>query len=187
MDYKNITNLALGFEDGIENASGIQEKIYFIPKSYFAEGGIAKPDLAGTTSESLVEITDDHVLLAGKAPIVLEPLYDKSGVAGDAQGEVLSGIFQSTLTAFMPQLTAKNLGSAGAIKNMRGIVLFKRVFGGDFYQIGSEEILAKPIPGGTFGTGEGPTGEPGIRIQFQGFSHMPLFVYKGELPAPAGP
>src|SRR5690606_19341533 len=143
----------------------------FIPFSYIATW--AKPDPAGTTAESLVTIEDDHILKAGKAPIALDVLFDKSGVNGSMDGEILSGVFQATLEAFMPQLSAKNLGSAGAIKNFRGIVLFKRTFGGDWFQIGSEEILARPIPGGTFGTGVGPTGEPGIRVNFQGHSHMP--------------
>jgi len=183
MDYKAIQDIALGFEDGLENASGIQEKAYFIPDSFIET--YATPSSNGTTAESLVTIDDDHVLKEGKAPIALDVLFDKSGVSGSFDGEVLSGVFQATLEAFLPQLSAKNLGSAGAIKNFRGIVLFKRTFGGDWYQIGSPEIKARPIPGGTFGTGAGPTGEPGIRISFQGHSHMPLFVYKGEFPAPA--
>lgn len=185
MDYKSIEDIALGFEDGLENASGIQEKAYFIPSSYIQTWG--KPAADGTTAESLVTIATDHVLVAGKAPIQLDVLFDKSGVTGSMDGEIMSGVFQATLETFMPQLSAKNLGSAGAIKNFRGIVLFKRTFGGDWLQIGSEEILARPIPGGTFGTGVGPTGEPGIRVNFQGHSHMPLFVYTGEFPAPAAP
>lgn len=182
MDYKSITDVALGFEDGLENASGIQEKAYFIPSSYIETYG--KPDPAGTTAASLVTIVGNHVLKASKVPIALDVLFDKSGVNGSFDGEVLSGVFQATLECFMPQLSAQNLGSAGAIKNFRGILLFKRTFGGtDWLQIGSEEILARPIPGGTFGTGVGPTGEPGIRVNFQGHSHMPLFIYQGEFPA----
>ncbi|WP_353183566.1 hypothetical protein [Parapedobacter lycopersici] len=184
-DYDSITDLAASFKDGLDNGSGIQEIAYFIPRSWLTT--IAAPDPAGTTAASLVEISGNHVLAAGKSPIRMEPLFDKSGLTGESVGEVLSSVFQTGAEFFFPQLSATVLGTAGAIKNYRGLILLKRMAGGDWIQIGSEEILAKPIAGGAFGTGQGPTGEPGIRVNFQAHGNMPYYIYKGELPAPAGP
>lgn len=179
-DYSNITDAKLAFVDGLDNTSGIAERGYFIPLSWLKTEAV--PDEEGTTAASLVEITGDHVMETGKAPIEMQMLYEKSGVDGSLEGEVLSKIFkQGPARAFLPNINATALGSAGMIKNYRGIFLFKRIGGGHFYQIGSGVISAKVANGGV-SFGEGPTGEPGVTVEFEAYSVMPMYIYKGELP-----
>lgn len=179
-DYNNITDLKQEFVDGVENASGLQEVAYFIPLSWMATIGKAVAD--GTTAASVVEIEDDHVMKAGKSPIKIQMLYSKSGATSEMEGEELSKVFrQGPAEFFLPNINSGALGTAAAIKNYRGIVLIKRIGGGDFYQIGSEELAAQVVSGNvSFGTG--PTGEVGIRTAFQAYSAVPFYVYKGELP-----
>lgn len=185
MNYSNITDAAMTFVDGEDNTSGIAEIAYFLPYSWVQS--LAKPAAEPTTVAALVEIVGDHVMKAGKAPVALEMLYDKSGFDGTMEGEILSKIFkQGPARFFLPNINAGALGTAGMIKNFRGIVLFKRIGSDDFFQIGSEEIKARVANGGV-STGTGPTGEPGIFVEFEAYSHMPLFIYQGELPvAPVG-
>lgn len=178
--YENITDAKLQFIDGLDNTSGVAEVGYFIPLSWMQT--VAAPLADGTTAASLVEITTAHIMNVGKAPIEMQMLFDKSGVDGAMEGEVLSKIFkQGPARCFLPNINATALGTAGMIKNYRGIFLFKRIGGGDFFQIGSKEISAKVANGGvTFGTG--PTGEVGVFVEFEAYSAMPMFVYQGELP-----
>ncbi len=176
----------MNFGDGKENPSGVSEVGYFIPLSFFVDGtGLKKPDPAGTTAESLVEITTDHVLKAGKAPIRITPMFEKSGINWKLAGEQLSKIFEQGVEVFVPDNSAASLGTAGAIKNYRGILLIQKNDGsGEFWQVGSEGLTAKvmDIAGGT---GVGPTGEVGSKVTFQSYGIMPVYVYKGEVPAPA--
>lgn len=179
-DYDSVTDLKMEFRDGQENASGIQEEAYFIPTSWMQT--IAEPLPTGTTSESLVTITESHVMKAGKAPIKLQMLYDKSGAAGAMEGEILSAIMkQGPAEFFLPNLNASALGTAGAIKNYRGIVLFKRIGGGDFFQFGSK-FLAARVEAIDTNWGTGPTGEVGIKLTIGAYATMPAFIYQGELP-----
>ncbi|MDX3913781.1 MAG: hypothetical protein QHC79_09595 [Pseudosphingobacterium sp.] len=183
--YDNITDLKMEFVDGIENTSGIQEVAYFIPLSWMAT--VAEPAEDGTTAASLVEITANHVMKAGKAPIELQPMFEKSGATGAMEGEILSGVMkQGPADFFLPNLTASSLGTAGALKNYRGIVLFKRIGGGDFYQFGSKYLSAK-VEAVVPNWGTGPTGEVGTKITFGAYGTMPAYIYKGELPVPAAP
>jgi len=184
MNYENITDAKLAFVDGEDNTSGIAELAYFIPYSWLAT--IGAPASPATTAASLVEITSNHIMKAAKAPIEMQPLFDKSGFDGALEGEVLSKIWkQGPARFFLPNLNAAALGTAGMIKNYRGIVLFKRSGGGDFFQIGSADITAKVANGGV-STGTGPTGEPGVFVEFEAYSTMPLYIYKGEFPVAAG-
>ena len=187
MTYDTIDNLAMNFGDGGENPSGVAEVGYFIPLSWFVAGtGLKKPTPAAT-AESLVEITGDHVLIADKAPIPVTPMFEKSGINWKLAGEQLSKIFEQGAEVFVPDNTSRSLGTAGAIKNYRGILLIMKNDGsGDFWQIGSQALTAKVVdaPGGT---GVGPSGEVGTKVTFQSYGTMPVYVYKGEVPAPAAP
>lgn len=179
-NYSNITDLKQTFVDGQENASGLQEKAYFIPLSWMSK--VAKVAAEGTTAASVVEITESHEMMPGKQPIEFQMLYSKSGATAELEGEELSKVFrQGPAEFFLPNINAGNLGTAAAIKNYRGIVLIKRIGGGDFYQIGSEELAAQVVSGNV-SFGNGPTGEVGIRSAFQAYSAVPFYVYKGDLP-----
>lgn len=183
MNYDAITNMAMSFGDGGENPSGIAEIGYFIPLSWLQT--IQKP--AGVTAEGLVQITTAHVLKAGKAPIAVTPMFEKSGINWKLAGEQLSKIFDTGAEVFVPNNSAAVLGTAGAIKNYRGIWLFGKADGsGQFWQVGSEALSAKvvDIAGGT---GVGPTGEVGSKATIQAYGTMPVYSYEAELPAPAAP
>lgn len=180
-DYKAITGLDFKFEDGLENASGIQELAYIILISHLKTEG--KPAAVGTTVSSLATIATSHVLNTGKAPIVIHPLYGKSGAAFKLSGEELSKIFETDVEFFIPQISVALLGGAAAIKNMRALVLVRRpgqLTG--FWQIGTSGMPAKvqDIAGG-FGTG--PTGEVGLKISLKAFDIVPMYEYTAELPA----
>ena len=186
MGYETINNLGITFGDGGENASGVAERAYFIPISWFAANGIKKP-VAGVTAESLVRISVAHVLAAGKTPIPMTPLFTKSGLTWKLAGEDLSKIFEQGGEFFMPSNSAGNLGTAQAIKNYRGIVLVEKIDqSGHFWQIGSEAISAK-VTAADGGTGVGPGGEVGIKVTFQSYSASPVFSYEAGIPAPAAP
>lgn len=178
-DYKNVTGLAFDFEEGLENASGIQEQAYLIPLSYLKTEAV--PVTEGTTPESLITITGNHVLQTGKAPILCTPMFEKSGSEFDQVGEVGSALFEAPTTFFIPQISAKTIGGAVALKNFRGIVLFRRP--GEttgFWQIGTKGMPAKnqKISGG-FGTG---TGEVGVKMLVKSTDVTPYYKYDGELP-----
>lgn len=185
MGYESITNLGLSFGDGGDNASGVSEVGYFIPLSFFAANGIKKPAANSTTAEGLVTITQAHVLAASKAAIPVTPLFEKSGINWKLAGEILSKIFEQGAEVFVPDNSAKSLGTAQAIKNYRGILLLQKNDGsGHFWQIGSEMISAK-VTAADGGTGVGPTGEVGTKVTFQSHASQPVFVYTAGLPVPA--
>jgi hypothetical protein len=180
-DYKSITGLGFAFEDGLENASGIQEQAYLIAVSHLKTEG--KPATAGNSASALATIATSHALVTGKSAILVNPLYGKSGVATKLSGEELSKVFESDVELFIPQISAALLGGAAAIKNMRFIVLVRRpgqLTG--FWQIGTGGMPAKvqDIAGG-FGTG--PTGEVGLKISLKAFDIVPMYEYTAELPA----
>lgn len=183
MSYDTITNMGMSFGNGNENPSGVAEVGYFIPLAWFAAAGLKTPT-EGTTAESLIEITANHVLAAGKSPIAVTPMFEKSGISWQLSGESLSKIFETGAEVFVPDNSAKSLGTAAAIKNYRGILLIEKGDGsGHFWQLGSEAFTAK-VTNIAGGTGQGPTGEVGSRVTFQSFGKVPVFVYKGEVPAP---
>jgi len=184
MCFETVTDIALGFADGCENPSGIAEKAYWIPESYFTADGIKAP-VAGTTAASLVTIATSHVLKAGKAPILVHTLFSKSGANSALEGEQTSKINKTTIEFFIPNITAQNLGTAKIMKNQRGILLFKGAEGGaKWWQVGNGDILADVENIDTnFGTG--PTGEKGIKFTIGAYGTAPYWLYEGELPAPA--
>lgn len=184
MGYETITDAKFSFQDFQENPSGIQEQAWFIPLSYFTADGVKEP-VPSTTAASLVEIATNHVLAAGKAPIEITPLFDKSGAQSEMVGQTLSKMFTPGAKFFLPQLSAQNLGTATMLKNARGIVLFKRASGGDFFQIGSKALPAY-IMNATPNLGEGAEGEVGITLEIKVMASVaPFYIYKGVLPAPA--
>ncbi|MGJ1376451.1 hypothetical protein ACR79Q_09870 [Sphingobacterium multivorum] len=180
--FETITDMKLSYSDGCENPAGIVPKIYWIPRSDLAS--IAVPT-AGVTAASLVTITDAHVLKAGKAPIEMYGLYEKSGANSTLEGEKKSKIAKGTLEAFIPFINAQNLGTSKIVKNQTGILLFKGAEGGPgFYQAGTEDLLVDVENIDTnFGTG--PTGEKGIKVTFGWYGTSPFYRYDSELPVPA--
>ena len=177
--YDSLTNIAVTFGDGGENSSGIGEAAYFIPLSWLAT--VAKPTIAAT-SESVAKITGNHVMKAGKAPILVNALYDKSGLSWKGGGEKMSKIMEQGGEVFIPYNSVSNMGSIAVLKNMRGILLVSKMDDtGHFWQIGSEQI------GATFtdmagGTGVGPTGEVGTKLTIQSYGPVGAWSYEGELP-----
>ena len=181
MDYKAITGLGFGFEDGLENASGIQEQAYLTPVSHIKTEG--KPVAVGTTTSSLATIATSHVLATGKSPILVNPLYNKSGVNSKLSGEELSKVFETDVEFFIPQISAALLGGAAAIKNMRFIVLVRRPGQSiGFWQIGTVGMPAK-VQDIAVSFGTGPTGEVGLKITLKSFDIVPMYEYTAELPA----
>lgn len=179
--YDSFTGLELSFGDGNENPSGVAEIAYFIPFSWLAT--IAKPAANGTTAASLVQITTNHTMKSGKAPIKVIPMFDKSGITWKLAGEKLSKIFDQGAELFVPDNSVGSLGTAAALKNYRGILLVGKIDGsGKWWQIGSETIAATftDIAGGT---GIGPTGEVGSKATLQCYGIAPVYSYEGELPA----
>lgn len=185
MSYDTITNIGMNFGDGGENASGVAEVGYFIPLSWFAASTGLKAPTESTTAASLIEIATSHVLAAGKYPIPVTPLFEKSGVNWALTGDVLSKIFEQGATCFVPDNSSTSLGSALALKNYRGILLIKKNDGsGDFWQLGSADISCK-VENIAGGTGEGPSGAPGSLVTFKCYGKAPVFIYKGDVPATA--
>jgi|GEM_PF-1624486 len=185
MNYENITDLKATFQDGSENPSGIAELAYLIPLSWFED--IKTPANPNTTAEGIVRITGNHVLKAGKTPLEVNPLFEKSGAASSLEGEILSKIYKSTVELFIPQVTAQNIGTVTAIKNYRFMVLFRRPDQETgFIQLGSKTMgVYVEAVDANFGTG--PTGEPGIKITVGGYNKAPYYFYDGELPVAAAP
>lgn len=184
MCFDTVTGMALGFSSGCENPSGISEKAYWIPESYFTADGIKAP-VVSTTPESLVTIATSHVLKADTAPIPVQMLYPKSGASSALEGEQTSKINKTTIELFIPNITAKNLGTAKVMKNQRGILLFKGAEGGpSFWQVGTADIFAD-VENIDTNFGVGPTGEKGIKFTISAYGTSPYWLYTGELPAPA--
>ena len=179
-DYKSTTGLSLAFEDGLENASGIQEIAYLLRVSDLKTEG--KPTTAGGTASAIATISTAHALNTGKTPLLVNPLYGKSGSNFKLSGEELSKIFESDVELFIPQISAAILGTAAAIKNSRFIVLVRRPGQATgFWQIGSAGMPAK-VQDITGGLSTGPTGEVGIKVSLKAFDIVPMYEYTGELP-----
>jgi len=181
-NYSTVTNLGLVYTEGLENPSGIQEEAFLIPLSYLKTE--AKPLADGLTAESLVTITTSHTLLPGKSPIPCTPMFEKSGSEFESVGEIGSALMDGKVTFFVPELSAKSLGSIVILKNFRGLVLFRRpgqTTG--FWQVGSKGMPAKTqkITGG-FGTG---TGEVGHKLELKATDVSAAYEYTGELPVAA--
>ncbi|WP_316743410.1 hypothetical protein [Pedobacter antarcticus] len=177
--YDNITDLGLSFGDGNDNPSGVSEVAFFIPLSWMKT--VAKP-AAALTAGSLISITGNHMMVAGKAPIKVNTLFDKSGINWKLSGEKLSKIFEIGVELFVPDNSVKSLGSAAALKNYRGILLVGKIDGsGHYWQVGSELISAtfSDIPGGT---GVGATGEVGSKMMLQSYASVPVYSYEGSVP-----
>lgn len=184
MGYDSLTDIGFNFVDGAENASGIKEQAYLIPVSWLATEAKPSDTPAPTSVKDIIKIATDHVMKTGKNPISVQPLYKKSGNTFALEGEELSKIAGSTIELFVPQFNADTVGSVAAIKNYRFIVLFRRV--GQtvgFFQIGSGEMPAK-VENAEGGAGNGPTGEPGVKITLKAYDFTPVYDYQGELPAP---
>ncbi len=179
--YDEVTNFGLTFSDGIENQGGIQEEAYLLPISWMTN--IAKPE-PNTKAASLVEIVKSHMMTTGKKPIPMTPFFKKSGMKSSLEGEECSKMFkQGPAEFFIPQVTADNLGTAAAMKNYRGIILFKRPNSDtDFIQIGSQGLPAS-VTNVEVDLGTGPTGPVGIKISFEACGSVPFYIYKGGLPA----
>lgn len=185
MNYDNINDMKAVFADGSENPSGIAEEAYFIPVSWFED--IKVPAPGALTADGIVRIAGNHVLKAGKTPILMQPLYEKSGASSSLEGEILSKIFKSSVELFVPQVTAQNVGTVTALKNYRGILFIRRPDQETgFIQLGSKS-LAVYVEAVDANFGVGPTGEPGIKITVGGYNKSPYFFYDGELPAAAAP
>lgn len=181
--YDSVTDIGFEFVDGQENASGIQEVAYLIPVSWMETEAVPVP--GGTTSAGIVTITADHVLKTAKAALEAQPLYGKSGFNFKLSGEECSKIFENDVEFMIPQITAKTLGGAAAIKNYRFIVLVRRVGQQTgFWQIGCKAMPAK-VQDAAGGFGVGPTAEVGIKITLKAFDIVPVYDYQGELPVPA--
>ncbi|WP_316780401.1 hypothetical protein [Pedobacter antarcticus] len=177
--YDNITDLGLSFGDGNDNPSGVGEIAFFIPFSWMKT--VAKPADA-TTAGSLITITGNHMMIAGKAPIKVNTLFDKSGINWKLAGEKLSKIFEIGAELFVPDNSVKSLGSAAALKTYRGILLIGKIDGsGHFWQVGSE-LIAATIVDIAGGTGVGPTGEVGSKITVQSYASVPVYSYEGAVP-----
>ena len=178
--YENLSNLGLNFNDGEDNRSGLDQEAYFVPLIWMKT--IAKPKPSNTNA-SLLEITESHVMNAGKKPIPMAPLYKKSGLKGSYEGEDFSKIIkQGPAEFFVPSLSVESLVTMAAIKNYRGIVLMKRAGDTEFIQIGSQGLPANVVSG-DFDTGVGPTGSVGIKVVFEAYGTVPYYIYKGEVPS----
>jgi hypothetical protein len=178
MGYDTITDAKFGFEDFQENGSGIAEKAYLIPTSWLQTEVVP---VGSTTTASIVTIATAHTMKAGKAPIEVTPLFDKSGAQAESIGQLLSKMFKPSAKFFMPQITADNLGTATALKNTRFIVLFERASGG-FFQIGTSKLPAY-IMNSPVNFGEGPEGEVGITLEVGvTASIVPAYVYTATIP-----
>lgn len=177
--FDNITDMALTFGDGNNNPSGVAEVAFFIPLSWMKT--IAKP-VTGTSAGSLVSITSNHLMKAGKAPILVNTLFDKSGLTWKLAGENLSKIFEQGGELFIPDNSVRSLGTASALKNYRGILLVGKIDGsGKYWQIGSE-LIAATITDIAGGTGTGPSGEVGSKVTVQSYSAVPVYSYEGDIP-----
>ena len=182
--YEQIGNLGLTFNDGEDSKSGLDEEAYFIPLSWLKTIAKTKPS---NTVESLTEITESHVMIAGKKPIPLTPLFKKSGFKGAYEGEELTKMIkQGPAEFFIPSLTAATIGTMAAIKNYRGIILMKRAGASDFMQIGTQGLPAYAVSG-EFDTGTGPTGAVGVKVTFEAYGTVPFYMYKGEVPSDKAP
>jgi len=184
MGFENVQLEGITFAEGALNTSGIQEEAWFIPKSYLVAVTGEKVPTPDTTTASAIEIAGNHVLKAGKAPILIETSFDKSGMDSTMAGEKYSPIWQAAPKFFQPQPTPENAANAAIIAGMRGILLLKRAVGGDFYQIGGNGIYAT-VKTAKVSFGDGGTGAPGVDLTFEASMIMPFYVYKGTLPAPA--
>lgn len=181
--FTNITDTVLTDSDNCENASGIAERAYFYPKSSFKKVAVPVPS---TTAASLVTITTAHELEVGAKPIIMYPLFQKSGAASTTEGEITSLVDHGTLEFFIPSMSVGNIGTAMIMKNMRGLAFFKEIGGKHLWQFGNEEIWAIVTKiDKNFGTG--PTGEKGIKVTIEVYGQSAFWKYDSEIPVPVTP
>ena len=179
MGYETITDAKLDFQDFQENPSGIEEAAYIIPISWLATEQTTTPS---TTAASLVEIATAHIMMAGKTPIQVTPLFENSSAKSDSAGQMLSKMFKPGAKFFLPQVSAQNLGTVTMLKSVRCLVLIKRANGGDFIQIGTGKLAAY-VMSASVDLGEGVEGKVGTTLEIAvSASKVPFYIYKGVLP-----
>lgn len=181
-DYANVVLTSLNQVDGAENPSGLQEDSYLLIVSEVATWG--QPIADPLNPAAVLTIPTNHVMVAGKAPIPVYSMFDKSDFESPLAGEKGAMIFQPAATFFIPQPTDNNAALLSILKNCRLVALVTRTQGGGFMQIGTKELSAR-IKSGSVMAGKGPTGIPGVTFVVEATSIHPYYKYTGTLPAPA--
>jgi hypothetical protein len=178
-NFSNSQLTGLLLEEGALNTSGIQEDGFWIPLAYIA--ALKTPKDNPATPLEAMQITEAHVLKAGKSPIPVFTMHDKSGMDSPTVGEKFSKISQPVVKLFTPQPSDENVANYAVMTNQRGILLIKRAIGGSYKQIGNKGLMAV-VKEGSVKFGDGPTGAPGIEFQIEASSVMPFYSYTAELP-----
>lgn len=178
-EYANVVLTGFLHDDGAENPSGVAEVAYLMLLSQVLT---VQGPTASTTPASLLTISGTHVMKTGKAPIPVEPVFEKNDFESALEGEIYSKLFNPKLTFFMAQPTVDSMGGFAAIKNTRMLALFRRPDQvANYYQIGSKSMAAK-IAEGSVKFGKGPTGEPGVMFTIEAHSTQAIYYYTGTLP-----
>jgi hypothetical protein len=179
--YSNIVNLGLTHDDGLENAAGLEENALLLLVGDIANEAVP---VVGATLESVITISGNHILKAGKAPIPCFTITEKTDLESAMAGEVYSMCFQPNVTIFVPQTAAANVAQYSVLKNARLIVLIKPTNEDYYIQVGTGKLAAK-TKSGSVKHGKGLTGEKGITFVLEASGPHPYYIYKGAIPAPA--
>lgn len=180
MDYTNIVNAGLTHNDGLDNAAGLQENALIILINDLKTEAV--PDPAAVTPAGLITIAGDHKLNVGATPIPCFSITEKSDLEATLVGEIYSMTNETSVTLFIPQTSASNVGQFSRLKNARMMVLIGAIGESGYLQIGTKALSGK-VKSGSVKRGKGPTGEKGITLTVNAYSVHPYYQYNGAIPA----
>jgi len=163
IEYQNIENTVR--EKG--NMGGINDYVYFAPKSDFTEFAKKPPHTENrqfSTMSKLVVGTDR--LKPGKKLYKLYTTLEKGGLTADRQGEMDGVSHKINLKLFNPGLTSEGLAMI-ELPNQDWIFYIKS--GEQMFRLGGDRFAAKLAAEGTVGTGDSTASAKGNELTFTSY------------------
>ncbi len=163
IEYQNVENQVR--EKG--NMGGINDNVYFAPKSDFAEFAKKPPHTENrqfSTMSKLIVGTDR--LKPGKKLYKLYTTLEKGGLTADRQGEMDGVSHKINLKLFNPGLTSEGLAMI-ELPNQDWIFYVKT--GDQMFRLGGGSFAAKLAAEGTVGTGDSTASAKGNELTFTSY------------------
>lgn len=154
-----------------DNPSGTKPYFYIAALSTFDSIQAA----TGLSAASLAEVADistDHTFTTGNNFHKVEAEVNKNNVGDEYQGNVRGNRSKHIYTAFLPNISAAQLGLVRAMQAEKSIVLVP-LADGKYLQLGEENNGATVK--GSFASGEDEGGERGYTLTIEWFGYAQLY------------
>ena len=173
MDLEDIR-----FKLGSVNPSGINDEVYFIPKSFITAFPTIKDDFdEADDADEYAQYDGSFTLASGKKWTRLYSTQGKGKITWEYQGEVDCKVVVNKATLSYPKITNEARAFAKFASN--GDFVFVVKHDGMFYVIGSPDYRATITPNGDSGDSAGSA--KGITVEIECPDTTPLPTYVGNI------